>query len=131
MLKMKEMSLSLSEAYQFMEFRHGPMSMANDKTLILGMVSEAGWEYEAAVLSEMRARGATVLAITPKSLPPACADEQVLLPAGLTDLERGALYLPTLHQIIYAHTLRKGLNPDLPNNLTAVINLDGVHLFTG
>lgn len=127
MLKMKEMSLSLSEAYHFMEFRHGPMSMANPETLIIGMVSEAATDYEAAVLSEMRRRGATVLAITPKPLAAESADTQIILPGGLTDLERGALYLPTLHQIIYAHTLRKGLNPDLPNNLTAVINLNGVH----
>lgn len=127
MLKMKEMSLSLSEAYHFMEFRHGPMSMVNTETLIIGMVSEAAVDYETAVLIEMRRRGATVLAITPKQLPDESANYQILLPDGLTDLERGVLYLPTLHQIIYAHTLRKGLNPDLPNNLTAVINLDGVH----
>ncbi len=127
MLKMKEMSLSLSEAYHFMEFRHGPMSMANDRTLIIGMVSRTAAEYEAAVLSEMRGRGATALALTPQALPTASADVQIMLPGGLDDLERGVLYMPTLHQIIYAHTLAKELNPDLPNNLTAVINLDGVH----
>lgn len=127
MLKMKEMSLSLSEAYHFMEFRHGPMSMVNDKTLIIGMVSQAALQYEAAVLTEMRGRGATVLALTPELLPRDAYDEQIVLPGELGDLERGVLYMPTLHQIIYAHTLAKGLNPDLPNNLTAVINLDGVH----
>lgn len=127
MLKMKEMSLSMSEAYHFMEFRHGPMSMASPETLIIGLVSEAATDYEAAVLTEMRRRGAKVLAITPTALPQDSADTQVILPGGLTDLERGLLYLPTLHQIIYAHTVRKGLNPDLPNNLTAVISLDGVH----
>jgi glucosamine--fructose-6-phosphate aminotransferase (isomerizing) len=127
MLKMKEMSLSMSEAYQFMEFRHGPMSMANPETLIIGMVSEAAFDYETAVMTEMRQRGATVLALTPRALPADSADYQVVLPEGLDDIERAALYLPTLHQIIYAHTLRKGLDPDLPNNLTAVIHLDGVN----
>ena len=127
MLKMKEMSLTLSEAYHFMEFRHGPMSMANPETLIVGLVSEAAFDYEAAVLAEMRQKGATVLAITPRTLPTESADHQVILPEGLTDLERLPLYLPVLHRMIYAHTVRKGLNPDLPNNLTAVINLDGVH----
>ena len=127
MLKMKEMSLSLSEAYQTMEFRHGPMSMVNEQTLIVALVSEASSASEIQVLTEMRQRGATVLAVTPFALPEAAADEQIVLPEGLTDLERGPLYLPILHLAIYYHTVAKGLNPDLPNNLTAVIQLDDDH----
>ncbi len=127
MLKMKEMSLSPSEAYQMMEFRHGPMSMVNQETLIVGFVSEAASASEMRVLSEMRERGATVLAVTPVALPAESADEQIMLPDGLSDLERGALYLPVLHLIIYYHTVAKGLDPDLPHNLTAVIHLDDNH----
>jgi glutamine---fructose-6-phosphate transaminase (isomerizing) len=127
MLKMKEMSLSPSEAYQMMEFRHGPMSMVNEETLIVGFVSEAADASEIRVLAEMRQRGATVLAVTPVPMPAESADEQIMLPGGLTDLERGALYLPVLHLIIYYHTVAKGLDPDLPHNLTAVIHLDDNH----
>jgi glutamine---fructose-6-phosphate transaminase (isomerizing) len=127
MLKMKEMSLSLSEAYHTMEFRHGPMSMANEETLIVGLVSENATAFETAVLSEMRQKGATVLAVTPTSLPAESADHQIVLPGGFSDVERGPLYLPVLHLIIYYHTVQKGLNPDLPHNLTAVINLDDDH----
>jgi glucosamine--fructose-6-phosphate aminotransferase (isomerizing) len=61
MLKMKEMSLSYSEAFPFMEFRHGPMSMVNDATLIVGLLSDAARDYEVAVLEEMRALGARTL----------------------------------------------------------------------
>lgn len=131
MLKMKEMSLSPSEAYHTMEFRHGPMSMVNDKTLIVGLVSERAAESELQVLSEMRERGGTVLAITPVSLPDSSADEQVIISNDLTDAERAPLYLPVLHLIIYYHTVAKGLNPDLPNNLTAVIQLDEDHINKG
>ncbi|MBK8034356.1 MAG: SIS domain-containing protein [Chloroflexi bacterium] len=127
MLKMKEMSLSLSEAYQTMEFRHGPMSMVNEQTLIVALVSETATTAETQVLTEMRQRGATVLAVTPVTLPEAAADEQIVLPEGLTDAERGPLYLPILHLAIYHHTVAKGLNPDLPNNLTAVIELNDDH----
>lgn len=127
MLKMKEMSLSPSEAYHMMEFRHGPMSMVNGETLIVGLVAESTVPFEARVLSEMRQKGATVLAITSTALPDAAADHQIMLPQGLTDIERGALYLPILHLIIYYHTVAKGLNPDRPHNLTAVIKLDNDH----
>ena len=37
MLKMKEMSLSYSEAYHSLEFRHGPMSMVGADSLVIGL----------------------------------------------------------------------------------------------
>ena len=36
-LKMKEMSLTHSEPFHFMEFRHGPMSMVTESTVIVGL----------------------------------------------------------------------------------------------
>jgi glucosamine--fructose-6-phosphate aminotransferase (isomerizing) len=68
MLKMKEMSLSYAEAYHFLEFRHGPMSMVNGSTLIVGLLSQAAYEHELALLREMRGLGARVLAITPNEI---------------------------------------------------------------
>ncbi|MBI1277567.1 MAG: SIS domain-containing protein [Anaerolineaceae bacterium] len=124
MLKMKEMTLSSAEAYHFMEFRHGPMAMITPQTLIVGLVSESGLPHEVAVLSEMRARGARVLAITPTALESSVADYQILLPNGLSDIERAPLYLPALHVLDYSRTLSKGLNPDRPHSLNAVVNLD-------
>jgi glucosamine--fructose-6-phosphate aminotransferase (isomerizing) len=127
MLKMKEMSLSNSEAFHFLEFRHGPMSMIDEQALVVGLVSKTGLTYETAVLTEMRQKGAGVLAITPAALPEHSANTQIVLPGGFSDLERGPLYLPLLHLMIYEFTLRKGLDPDRPRNLSAVINLDGEH----
>ena len=124
MLKMKEMTLSTAEPYHFMEFRHGPMAMINSGTLIVGLISEAALSHEIAVLSEMRERGARVLAITPIPLDASVADYQVVLPDGLTDMERAPLYLPALHVLDYCRTLLKGLNPDKPHSLNAVVNLD-------
>lgn len=124
MLKMKEMSLSYSEAYQFLEFRHGPMSMVNENSLIVGLLSETAFEHEARLLSDMRKLGAQVFAITPIELNKEQADHQVVLPGGLNDLERGTLYLPLLQLLAFYRSVSKGLNPDSPSNLTAVVNLD-------
>ena len=123
MLKMKEMSLSPSEAYQFLEFRHGPMSMVDDRTLVVGLLGEAALAQEAAVLAEMRALGARVLAITPAPLPDAQADHQVLLPAGPDDAERGALYLPVLHLLAFFRARHKRLDPDALTNVLPVVRL--------
>ena len=38
-LKMKEMTITHSEPFHFMEFRHGPMSMVNDHTVVVGLLS--------------------------------------------------------------------------------------------
>ena len=53
-LKMKEMTLTHSEPFHFLEFRHGPMSMVNEKAVVVGMLSDANRVHEAKVLSEMR-----------------------------------------------------------------------------
>ena len=123
MLKMKEMSLSYSEAYHFLEFRHGPMAMVNDKTLVVGLVSEQAMEHESDVLAEMRQMGATTLAITPSPLNSKSADYQVELPVSLSDIERLPLYLPVLQLIAYYRTVERGLNPDTPENLNAFVEL--------
>ena len=62
-LKMKEMTLTHSEPFYFLEFRHGPQSMVTDTTLMVGFVSGANGDKERAVLSEMNARGAQVLSL--------------------------------------------------------------------
>jgi glucosamine--fructose-6-phosphate aminotransferase (isomerizing) len=115
-LKMKEMSLSHSEPFHFMEFRHGPMSMVNEHTLLVGMVSDARREQEMRVLAEMKRRGAAVLAL-------AESEADVNLASGIAEDAHAALYLPVLQLMAFEHALAKGLNPDRPNNLTAVVEL--------
>jgi glucosamine 6-phosphate synthetase-like amidotransferase/phosphosugar isomerase protein len=72
----------------------------------------------------MRRLGARVLAFTPAPLSPEQADHTILLPAGLSDLERGPLYLPILQLLAFFRALRNGLNPDQPENLRMVIELE-------
>ncbi|MCD6289986.1 MAG: SIS domain-containing protein [Anaerolineae bacterium] len=125
MLKMKEMSLTYAEAFHFMEFRHGPKSMVNDHTLVVGMVSDSTREQEVAVLREMRGLGARVLAIAEDggSNDLGGADYVVPLRSGLPETARGVLYLPLLQLMAYHRSMAKGLNPDRPQNLDAVVYL--------
>lgn len=123
-LKMKEMSLSVSEAFHFLEFRHGPMSMVNDHTLVVGMVSEQARDYELAVLREMRALGAHTLALSDAPVPNDAADFQVNFESGLPESSRSVLYLPLVQLLGYYRAVSRGLNPDQPHNLTAVVVLN-------
>jgi glutamine---fructose-6-phosphate transaminase (isomerizing) len=115
-LKMKEMSLSHSEPFHFMEFRHGPMSMVNENTLIVGFLSEKNFSQENVVLNEMQAKGADVFSLGER-------DTAVAFESDLDEDIRSVLYLPIIQLMAYEHSLSKGLNPDLPHNLTAVVKL--------
>jgi glucosamine--fructose-6-phosphate aminotransferase (isomerizing) len=122
MLKMKEMSLTHSEAFHFMEFRHGPKSVVGPGTLIVGLVDESAKSLESKVLAELRSLGATILAIS-ESEKELAADYQISLRSGLDYLASRVLTLPLLQLMAYYRSVHKGLDPDRPTNLDAVVRL--------
>ncbi|NCF66369.1 MAG: SIS domain-containing protein [Chloroflexi bacterium] len=116
-LKMKEMTLTHSEPFHFFEFRHGPMSMVTDSAAVIGLLSDEKWELESAVLTEMADLGGHTFAL---------AEEKgdVCFHSGLPAAVRNVLYLPILQLMAFYRAKAKGLNPDRPANLTAVVQLD-------
>ena len=116
-LKMKEMTLTHSEPFHFLEFRHGPKSMVNQNAVVVGLLSEQNRAHEAKVLSEMKMLGGTVAAIGER-------EADVKFESNIPEEVRGVLYLPVLQLMACYRSLAKGLNPDRPANLTAVVNLD-------
>jgi glucosamine--fructose-6-phosphate aminotransferase (isomerizing) len=116
-LKMKEMTLTHSEPFHFLEFRHGPMSMVNKNAVVVGMLSDANRVHEAKVLEEMKTLGGTVAAL-------AESDADVNFGSGIPEIARGVLYLPVLQLMAFYRSIAKGLNPDRPANLTAVVELE-------
>ncbi|MFH1927903.1 MAG: SIS domain-containing protein [Chloroflexota bacterium] len=125
MLKTKEMSLSYAEAYHPLEFRHGPMSMVDEHTLVVGLLSDSGLAEELRVLEDMQGLGGRTLALIEdaSAFSGWRADHVIELRSGLDEWERGPLYLPLLQRLAYHRAIAKGLNPDRPHNLTAVVEL--------
>jgi glucosamine--fructose-6-phosphate aminotransferase (isomerizing) len=115
-LKMKEMSLSHSEAFYFLEFRHGPQSMANGQTLMVGLVSNRLQKAEQKVLQEMNKRSATILFLGEKG----CT---LNFMSGMAQSLQNLLYLPVGQLLAYYRAISRGLDPDRPKNLTAVVKL--------
>jgi glucosamine--fructose-6-phosphate aminotransferase (isomerizing) len=124
-LKMKEMSLSHSEAFHFMEFRHGPKSMITPSALTIGLRSTVNEREEAAVLADVEALGGRVLDMAETGSPasPQGADRGVRFKSGLDEAVRNVLYLPVGQIIAFEHSISKGLNPDRPTNLDGVVKL--------
>jgi glucosamine--fructose-6-phosphate aminotransferase (isomerizing) len=115
-LKMKEMSLTNSEAFHFLEFRHGPKSMVSRNTLIIGLISEENFPSEYAVLEEMRTLGSQVLTIGENHT-------DITFMSGVEEVIRNILYLPFGQVLAYERSVAMGLDPDHPNNLDAVVKL--------
>ena len=115
-LKMKEMSLTHSEPFHFMEFRHGPKSMITPSALVVGLRSTVNGPSEAAVLAEVQALGGRVLDIAEEG-------SGVRLESGVDEAARNVLYLPVGQLIAFERSLSNGLNPDRPNNLDSIVKL--------
>jgi glucosamine--fructose-6-phosphate aminotransferase (isomerizing) len=117
-LKMKEMSLSHSEPFHVLEFRHGPRAMATAGALVIGLIAPANAAREQAVLADMHAQGARILTVGE-------SDCDISFNSGLSDTAIGPLFLPFGQLLAHVRALRNGQNPDQPSNLAAVVKLDG------
>jgi glucosamine--fructose-6-phosphate aminotransferase (isomerizing) len=123
MLKMKEMSLAYSEAYHFLEFRHGPISVIDGNTLVAALVDGDTPEMMLNVIRDVRALGARVLALSENPLPDPAGmiDFPVVFQSGLPAPWYAPLFLPILQQMAFERAMASGQNPDQPANLRAVV----------
>jgi glucosamine--fructose-6-phosphate aminotransferase (isomerizing) len=115
-LKMKEMSLTHSEAFHFLEFRHGPKSMVNSNTLVIGLISEENSTHEFAVLEDIGNLGCQLLSIGE-------SHTNISFMSGVEEVIRNILYLLFGQMMAFERSIAKGLDPDHPINLDPVVKL--------
>jgi glucosamine--fructose-6-phosphate aminotransferase (isomerizing) len=126
MLKMKEMSITQSEAYHFLEFRHGPKALVDQNTMVVGLIGAEHFRHEAAVMTEMAEMGGKMVTLAPGK---ANAEPvSVYLPDDLPAWTMPVLYLPVVQLMAHARSMQKGLDPDNPRNLSAVVILERAEL---
>jgi glucosamine--fructose-6-phosphate aminotransferase (isomerizing) len=121
-LKLKEMTQVFCEAFNPLEFRHGPISVLNEKCAVILLNQSVMADYEVSVVDDVRKFGASTVVLG-ESLQGFKNDLDVEVKEGFSDKSRGILYLPYLQLIAYYRTLELGLNPDQPRNLTQVVEL--------
>ena len=120
-LKLKEMTQGACEAYNPLEFRHGPISIVDERTLVILLEGQREAAYLPDVERDLRQHGARVVAIGPHHGP---GEDRLAIGSGLGDLARGVLYLPFVQFFAYYRALANGLDPDRPRNLNQVVVLD-------
>lgn len=122
MNKMKEMSLSNSEAYYSLEYRHGPMSLVDDRTMIILLGNETTVDGDAKLMTQMKSYGATILAVgNTASKDFVDADYCLDIPYGYDSLQNAAI-IGFIGQLMgYYIAQQKDLNADTPRHLSQAI----------
>lgn len=124
-LKVMESSSTYAQFFHTLEFRHGPMSIVSDRTLVAGFLSENSLMAEVEVLSEMKGLGATIFAVGNRIPATLRADCDLAIELGLEvpELLRLVVYV-VWGQLLGSYIgISKGLDPDNPINLSRVVTL--------
>ncbi len=120
-LKLKEMTQTPCEAYNPLEFRHGPISVVDPGTAVILLQGRREEALTPAVGDDVRSHGAYLATLAPGGGPN--ADLALEMPADLSDIARCVLYLPPLQLLAYHRALTVGLDPDRPRYLNQVVKL--------
>jgi glucosamine--fructose-6-phosphate aminotransferase (isomerizing) len=125
-LKIMESSSTYTQFFHTLEFRHGPMSIVSEKMMVGALLSETGYRDESAVLLEMKGLGARTLAIANRISPEVKQSADLAIELGLSVPEIGRLVIYLVWgQLLGGYLgLRKGLDPDAPQNLSRVVMID-------
>ena len=125
-LKMKEISYIHSEAYAAGELKHGTISLIEDGTLVIGVLTQPElYEKTVSNMVECRSRGAYLMALTTYgnySIED-CAEFVIYIPK--TDpLFAASLAVIPLQLMGYYVSVAKGLDVDKPRNLAKSVTVE-------
>ncbi len=125
-LKMKEISYIHSEAYGAGELKHGTISLIEKGTMVVSLCAQDGiFKKTISNIKEVKARGATVLAVTTKKHKDEIPDADYLITVPNCKAE----FLPSLEilplQLLSYYTAKKrGADADKPRNLAKSVTVE-------
>ncbi len=124
-LKLKEVSYIHSEAYAAGELKHGTISLIEDNTLVIGIVTQ---EYIAektiSNLIEVKSRGGYIVSIAPKNIDTSKASNFILTIPETSKYFYPSLTVIPLQLLAYYMTVSRGLDVDKPRNLAKSVTVE-------
>lgn len=124
-LKVKEMTQTECEAYSPMEFRHGPLSMVDEHTVVILLLNKQAEAHELPLISEIQDLGGYAVGVGDME-----ADQAqfvMKISAPLQDATRALLFMPYLQMLAYYRALALNMNPDQPRHLNQVVKISLPH----
>ena len=123
-LKLKEVSYIHSEAYAAGELKHGTISLIEDGTLVIGIVTQKNiYEKTISNLMEVKSRGAYIISISPDDIDVPFADFKIKVP-NTSSYFYPSLSVVPLQLLAYYITISKGLDVDKPRNLAKSVTVE-------
>jgi len=109
------MSLSYAQAYYTMEYRHGPISLVDDKTFAVLLYGEETREEEARVAEEISQKGGRVLGLG--------GPGDFSIDAGGNPVTRALVALPVLQIMGERAAGLRAIDTSAPRHLNKVVVL--------
>ena len=125
-LKMKEISYIHSEAYAAGELKHGTISLVEDGSLIVGVLTQKDvLEKTVSNMAECRARGGYLVALAGEGSPEVKSFADFTITVPETDPHfMGSLAIIPLQFLAYYTSVSKGLDVDKPRNLAKSVTVE-------
>jgi glucosamine--fructose-6-phosphate aminotransferase (isomerizing) len=121
-LKLKEGARILAEAYSAPEFRHGPITLADEYTMILAIIphsTSTRFDSVNSLLEKVKTRHSSILGITPtQDLP---YESLIKMPKVREELSP-LLNIVPIQYLVYDIAILRGYDPDNPKFLTKVVH---------
>jgi glucosamine--fructose-6-phosphate aminotransferase (isomerizing) len=125
-LKLKEISYVSTDAYAAGEMKHGPISLI-DRNAVAVVIATRGplWEKLLANVEELRARGATVVAVADEGDEETARLVDMVLPVPAVDaLLSPVVAVVPLQILAYSVARARGNDVDRPRNLAKVVTVE-------
>ena len=126
-LKLKEIAYIHSEAYPAGELKHGPISLIENGTLVLGVATMPDlFDKTMSNIKEVKARGADVLGVTVEGYEEEIrkyADDAIIVPRVHPMLQPSLTLIP-LQIFSYYTALERGCDVDKPRNLAKSVTVE-------
>lgn len=128
-LKMKEISYIHSEAYPAGELKHGTISLIDNDTIVIGIVTDKNIASKTiSNLKETKARGAKIILVTTNNLIEELEKdifyEELIIINNINPIFNSLLVMSTLQLLSYYVALEKGENIDKPKNLAKSVTVE-------
>ena len=122
-LKLKEISYIHSEAYPAGELKHGTISLIEDGTPVIALISanEVTAAHTRGNIAEVVSRGANILTIVEENM--AREEDDIVVNQVHPYLSSIAMVIPT-QLIAYYASLQRGLDVDKPRNLAKAVTVE-------
>ncbi len=125
-LKLKELAYVRAEAYPAGEMKHGPIALIDESAVVVAVATRGRlWEKVMANIAEVKARGATVVALCDEGDDETAtvSDYQLEIPA-LAELVSPVVAIVPLQAVAYGVARARGNDVDRPRNLAKVVTVE-------